>query len=331
MVDVEPCDAVARISAPMSDGVVDFYFRDDVIFEVTNGGQNAEISLTSDEGEAISGRTSLDPVTENMGWQRVVFEPDDELDPSTGYTAELSYCGGDVDVHFGTSALGTPLDAPEGLSDAVFMIDLSDARITRPSQIAQALLTLIDHNLLLQLPDVSEDTRSLLMGAQDKETRHQDTCMPTMSIEMEDSLFDMPTFGLGPVDVEFSLAGYTVTLFDAISGATFTRDGQSFAGGRLQGSLDARDVVKALSGRNVLPTEDPDALCELTQSVGMPCSDCPDGSGYCVALEVRDVMGFRSDLDVVEVTEFDCHEDCEASCDNDECIEADDFDVCVQD
>jgi len=96
----------------------------------------------------------------------------------------------------------------------------------------------------------------------------------------------------------------------------------------MAGSLDARDVVDALAGRSVLPSEDPEALCSLLSDQNMACNACRDGEEYCLYLEIADVRGSPANLNLRIVDDIDCNEDCAASCDNSECENADEFPIC---
>jgi len=328
-VQTPDCDGMARVLSPVSDGQSDFYFLDDIAFEVNKGEDEAVIVVVDADGETVSGSTWLDTVAQQDSWLRVVFTPEAPLLPSTRYTATLNYCGGSPAVEFSTSSLGTPLESLEDMEGRTFAIDLSEARITRPSQVAQALLALVDHDLLVQVDAATDSSLDLTMGAANKTSGAQDSCIPTLSLQVDRDYSSSPTLDLGPVDVDFSLAGYTITLHHATAVATFASDGTYFAGGRMSGSLDARDVVDALAGRDVLPAEDPEDLCEVIGRLGLSCSECADGEILCLDLEIQDVQAEMVNLDIEEIAQFDCHEDCDSSCDNDACLLAEDFAVCI--
>ena len=152
--------------------------------------------------------------------------------------------------------------------------------------------------------------------------------MPTLHADMPNNFKASPTFTMGPIDVPVTLAGYQVTLYDAQSAATFAADGSYFAGGTISGSLDARDLVNALSGRDILPTESPEAVCEVIANAKIPCTECDDGEPYCLYLEVREVSGHPIDTVLESIPKLNCNVYCEKSCDNEECIEADYFPTC---
>ena len=328
LTDPGSCSGIATTLAPASDGQSDFYYRDSVMFSVTEGADSAEIRLTDSSGNDVPGETYVDDQVPAGEPLRVVFAPDSPLRSNSDYQAHLDFCGGNPSVSFRTSDLGTQVEDPGLLQGWTYVMDLSQARVVKPSTAAQALLTLLDNDLSLQIDDVSGDTLDITVAATDTETGVQDTCVPSLSFNMPGNFADAPSFKVGPIDVPFTLAGYTVVLYDGQSSATFASNGKYFAGGRLAGAVDARDVVAALSGRSVLPAEDPDALCEILTGANMPCEPCRDGELYCLNLEVDQIAGSRTEEYLEPVGTSDCHEDCAASCDNDECIEADDFAVC---
>jgi hypothetical protein len=329
VIDTPDCDGMARVLSPASDGQSDFYFRDEISFEINQGEDEALITLADAQGEPITGTTWVDPVTLTEGWTRLVFTPDGPLAPSTAHTATLSYCGGSPAVDFSTSALGTPMENPEVISGRIFEIDLATARVTQPSQVAQALLTLVDHSLMVSVDHADLNGLELTIAAAQRVTGIQDTCIPTLNMEVEGDLAGPPTFSVGPVDFEFDLAGYAVTLFDATVDATFAADGSYFAGGRLSGTLDARDIVDALAGRGVLPIEDADAICEVITQVGLACTPCADGEDLCLNIEVEQVQGELTEHRIEVIADFDCHEGCEDACENEDCTTADQFAVCL--
>ena len=328
-VDAPDCDGMARVLSPVSDGQTDFYFLDDIAFEVNKGEDEAQISLLDAADAPVAGTTWLDPISDREGWTRVVFTPETPLAPSSGHTATLNYCGGSPFVGFTTSPLGTPMETPEDMTGRTFEIDLSDARITRPGPAAQALLALVDHNLLVHVDQADLTGLELTMAAANKITGEQDTCIPTLSMVVEGDLTGTPTIELGPVDVHFDLAGYGVTLFDTTAQATFASDGTFFAGGRMSGVLDARDVVEALADRDVFSSDDPTVICESITLLGLECTDCADGEALCLDIEIQGVQGAAQDQAVEAVNQFDCHAGCEDSCENEECTVAVEYQICL--
>jgi hypothetical protein len=322
------CEATVRTISPASDGQANFYFRDNVVFALSEGADTAEVQLTTLDGTVMEGSTWIDDQVEDGDDLQVVFTPDEPLAPGTEYTATLDYCGGQPSVEFQTSALGTPIENPDALSGGTYTMDLSQAHVVKPGIAAQALLMLVDNHLALQVNGASDDTLDVTIAPTDAQTGLQDTCIPSLNASMPNNFEARPTFMVGPVDVPFTLAGFSMRLYDASASATFSADGSFFAGGTIAGNLDARDVVMALSGRGVLPSDSPEALCDIIGNAKLPCTACSDGEPYCLYLEVNEVSGHRGESGLENVQQTNCHVDCAESCDNEECDSADDFPVC---
>jgi len=327
-VSLTPCNATATTIAPASDGQTNFFYRDDIVFTVTDGAFDAQVELTLDDGSPVEGTTWIDDQVEDGAPHRVVFTPDTSLLPSTDYSAKLVYCGGTPSVTFQTSALGNQIEDPEALLGWTYIMDLSAAKIVRPGSTAQAMLTLLDNDLALKINGVAGDTLDITVAAVDATTSEQDTCVPSLELGTSGNFAEAPTFEVGPVDVPFTLAGYTVMLYDSTASATFAANGSYFAGGRLAGSMDARDIVAALEGRDVLPAETPEALCDILANVKLPCDTCRDGQPFCLNLEAAGISGEARAESVEHIEASNCHEDCVTSCENEACDQADEFEVC---
>ena len=322
------CDAIARTVSPASAGQANFYYRSDIVFSVTEGASTAQIQVTDGMGNPVAGEVWVDNRVGPDEPVLVRFTPDEPLQAATDYTATLDYCAGTPSVDFRTSALGSALEAPGQIEGQTYIMDMSAAKVIQPSGAAQVLLTLLDNDLSLQVDRVAGDTLDITVAPTRTSDGEQDTCTPTLDFSMPGNFAEAPAFDVGPVDVPFNVAGYTVVLYDAYSSATFAADGTFFAGGLMSGSVDARDVVIALEGRGVLPSEDPATLCELLGNYNVGCTQCQDGEPLCLELQVANIEGKLSDLVVEPVLDTDCHERCETSCDNAECDLGDDLAVC---
>jgi hypothetical protein len=325
---LSPCVATAATISPASDGQTNFFYRDDIVFTVTDGAVDARIEVTDETGAVVSGMNWVDNQVAEGDPLQIVFTPDTPLDANRDYMATLVYCGGEPSVSFRTSSLGTQIQDPALIEGWTYTMNMSEAKVLKPGSSAQAILSLLDNDLALQIDSVSGDTLDFVFAATDAVTGEQDTCHPSISIGMPGNFAEAPHFEVGPNDVPFTLAGYTVTFYDAIASATFASNGNHFAGGRLSGAVDARDVVDALSGRGVLPADDAAALCDSLANLNMSCGTCRDGEPLCLYLEIANISGEQSEMILDPVDQNDCHEDCEASCDNAACDAADAFPIC---
>jgi hypothetical protein len=329
LVAEDACESIARTLSPASAGLTNFFYRDDIVFSVTDGADTATISLTDSSGVSIEGETWVDDRVAADEPLRVVFTPTDALHANTAYSATLAYCAGNPTVDFTTSELGTPIDGLERISGAVFSMDMSAAKVVQPSGVAQVLLTLLDNDLALRVDGATDDTLDIAVASVRVDDGLQDTCTPTLDFSMPGNFAQAPAFEVGPIDVPFDLAGNTVMLYDAHSSATFASNGTHFAGGRMSGAVDARDVVVALAGQGVLPSENPEALCDLLGDHSLGCSPCRDGEEYCLYLEVADIQGEKTEVYIEDIDSVDCHADCEDSCENETCEIAEEFAVCA--
>lgn len=62
------------------------------------------------------------------------------------------------------------------------------------------------------------------------------------------------------------------------------------------------------------------AACELAESFSIYCNACRDGNMECLQAHATGNQGTRAaDISLVEITEADCHAQCEVSADNPEC------------
>ncbi len=325
----DSCSATVRTVSPASDGQTNFYFRDDVIFSVTEGAETAQIIVKAENGDRVEGTTWVDESSTDEEAVRVFFTPDEPLQPETEHKATLRYCGGSPSVQFRTSSLGLPIDNPALLSGWTYNMDLSKARVEKPGIAAQALLTLVDDHLALQVNGLYEDALDVTIAPTDARTNEQNTCIPTLHADMPNNFSSTPTFVMGPIDVPVSLAGYEVTLYKAKATATFAADGSFFAGGTIAGSLDARDLARALAGRDILPSDSPEAVCDVIANAKLPCTECQDGEPYCLYLEVREVSGHPINTVLQPIEQLNCDVDCPNSCENDACEKASFFPDCM--
>ncbi len=60
--------------------------------------------------------------------------------------------------------------------------------------------------------------------------------------------------------------------------------------------------------------------CELVELYGMSCGPCDDGSNECLQAKVTGAIATSTpDISLVEIDTPDCHEQCDASAENEEC------------
>jgi hypothetical protein len=99
--NTQTCEIELGDTMPTADQA-DFYYMATLEFELSDPDPNMDptVELTGPAG-VIAGQTFY-----NDDKSVVYFDPTDPLDPSTAYTATLTYCRGDAAISFTTSALG---------------------------------------------------------------------------------------------------------------------------------------------------------------------------------------------------------------------------------
>jgi hypothetical protein len=278
-----------------ADGAVDAYVRGTVEFDLTEHDPFATIEV-----EGVPGLVSF----RGVGDRTVVFTPEAELAPLTGYTATLTWCGGSQTVSFTTSAAGLPLEDPAGLVGRVFAVPFSSGRIVEPAGAAGVLGTYLTQTDLLRV-DAVDGTLVATNALAEDGTTAQDWCVPTTTLGPE-SFADAPHFRLGGDGVRMVLAGYVVTLHDLVVTGTFLADGRSVAGGVVTYTVDTRELAPLVD-----PT-DPNSFCLAAAQFGESCGPCPDSDETtCMTFQLDALEGAVVDgLAIDEVAGVDC-EGCE--------------------
>ncbi len=325
------CNITARLESPSSSGATDFYFLDDVVFVLDGAWDEASISLEESDGTEVAGTTRIGTMRGEPSLRRLRFVPDAPLSPRTEYFATLRICDEPAEVSFWTSELGTPLSDPSSLVGRTFAIDLSMSKVIEPGPVVQVMFSLVDNDLFLEVEDVATSDLNVSIAPTNRMTGSQDTCLPSASFEGRDNFVDLSTFSVGPVDMEFSLAGYPMTLLNARSQSTFSPDGSYFDGGLISGTIDARDVIEVLASEGVVGSSDPTALCDLVGRIDVACTPCPDGELLCLDIVAENISGRLVSDTITSVESIDCHPACMNSCSNDICPEAEDYSICLED
>jgi hypothetical protein len=285
-----------KLSYPASDGATDFYYRGVVQFKLDAEDSSAAISL-SHKNTDVSGVTTF-----NNESGVLAFTPDSALSPSTAYTASLSYCGGDIEVGFTTSMLGSPLsDGPAGLVDRTFVVDLGAANFVEPAGVGSLIGQFLSQNILLGVVS-ADDTELVMRGAVSLESStEQDFCNPSIEFPETADFSESPYFQIGPEDTVLSAAGFDINIRQLRISGDIAPDYSYFGGGILEGEIDARDLVVILSSEGIISDEDPSAVCELIAPFGVICGPCvSDGAAYCLNIYVNQIVAMEDAGSVLE-------------------------------
>jgi len=297
----ETCEVQISETVP-SGGDSSFYYRGSIEVTFTATESEGEVELTDSSGNAVSGESSWDDTGTVL-----YFTPDDPLSPSTDYKLVIHYCGGDPEVDFRTSEVGTAADTTSMVGKA-YTIDLSSARFIEPEGIGSVLGSVLTQSILVGVTAADSSTIQMVGAISTEGTTEQDPCTPSIDFPEADFTGN-PYFEIGPQDTTISVAGYTATIGDLYISGAFAPDASYFAGGELGGVVDTTtlDDIPDLADLAGCDGTDDNCLCDFIAGTGFAaCSDCPDGSGpYCLTLLADQIVATEIDGSVEVITEDD--------------------------
>jgi len=204
------------------------------------------------------------------------------LAPSASYRLALHDCAGDREVAFSTSAYGTPLiEGPESLIGRTYVTYFTEATWEEPPGFGVILSIYFTAPVLVGV-EWADDAMLDLLGAQGKENDAGDIRQlrnkPTWDFPAAD-FTEAPFFSVDGEVVELAIEGVLVPIHSFHLEGTFSADGTDFGGGVIAGLGDTRDMGDLLDDPG-----NPAAVCELAGSMGVACTDCPDGEPWCLQL-----------------------------------------------
>ncbi len=303
--DDDTTSAVAEIKeTEPQEGATDFYHRNNIIIEFTDEVTGAQIVLNADGGGEIAGANSL-----NENSTELTFDPTDALEPSTSYTATISWDDhADVDLHFQTSSVGTPVGDESAVVGNDYFLDLSTAKFTQPPGVGNLLAQyLTDVFVIMHIKGIDGSTIDVYGGIVEKDGNDyiQDLCTPTLGMtENEPGLWDDPYMQIGPTDFEVAIEGYEATIAGLMISGSFTSDGSMLVGGTFDGQMDTRVLDELID-----PNAEEGAACELLGSLGISCEECPDGSGaFCLTVSAYDIVSEQVAITAMHVDHPDSGE-----------------------
>ena len=300
---LQACGVEIKESFPAA-GSTDMYYRGEIEVHLSDADDTAVITVDGVDGTSWLSDDS----------KTVYFTPAAALEPSTAYTATVSYCTADAEIGFTTSGLGKDIIDPEGLVGTVYDLDLSSGRIVIPEGVGSVLESYLTVQILLEVTSASDTIEFLGAIGDEDNPGTQDYCTETLNFPEAADFSESPFFRIGPATTTISVAGYEVTIEDLEISGTFSDDGSWFGGGVLAGQIDTAPLA-VLVGDD----EEDDAVCNLVAGFGVECVECPNGTDLCLEIKAVDLSGtaIESDVEVIEAS--DCHENCDASWENEEC------------
>jgi hypothetical protein len=177
-----------------------------------------------------------------------------------------------------------------------FTIDASAAEITDPPGVGLLFLDYITLPDLLGVTVLTRSARELVLAHTDSSAEAQHTCWPTSAIGVswtEGSTYEGVAFG------EYLTTGLDMArTSEPITWAgTFDDTADTIEDMSLGISLDMRALDDSAGFSS-------DELCGLLTSFGLRCITCTDGIDYCLELRIDALRADRSDIPVVEISDF---------------------------
>jgi len=291
-------DAVITDTSP-AQGATDAYYRADIYVEFSDAVSNAACALEGPGGAIITGTTTLSGNDTALTFDPYGASDTDHLEPSTAYTATLSWGAGSVQqLQFSTSDVGTPLADPG--NDVVgndYVLDLGSMAFIQPPGVGSLLAQYIaDVHWVFHvqaLNDGAQRAELIATYVQDAGGSYeQDLCCPTATLD-DETLWINPYLEAGPSDAILVIEGYDAAFLDTYIAGTFEPDGSGIAGVTLTTEMDTRALDALID-----PHAKVGAACALLASLGISCQACSDGSGdYCIPIEAVDGAAAMADVE----------------------------------
>ena len=291
-------DAAIKSTEPQ-EGDSDFYHRNNIYVEFTDDVASAEIALADAGGAAVTGDNSLNDNSTMLTFDPFGASDTDHLEPSTSYTATITWGEQSAELHFSTSDVGTGVSDPANeIVGGDYFLDLGSATFTEPPGVGSLLSQYIaDVYVIMHVGDIDVDANAIDVfgGIVEKDGNDfvQDMCEPTLEFPGGD--FSDPYMQIGPTDFFINIEGYEATIIDLMIGGSFTTDGAALVGGTFDGQMDTRVLDDLID-----PGADEGAACDLLGSLGIECEECPDGSGpFCLTVSAYGIFSEQVNVSAV--------------------------------
>lgn len=291
--DTEDTDLACTISVvettPAS-GASAAYYRGPIEVKFSAVDDTATVTVSSSAGE-VAGTTA---------WRgtSLVFTPSAPLSPSTAYTIAVTYCGGNPEISFTTSAVGATVDGAS-LVGNTYALDLASGRFVEPEGVGTLLGSFLTQPILVGVTAVNGSDIEMIgaIGLEGSTPPAQDMCSRTIDFPTADFSAN-PYFVVGPETTSLSVSDYTIEVQDLLVSGSFTPDGSAVDGAVLAGQIDTRPL-----GALVNPEEpDEGAVCDLAASIGVSCIPCGDSQPFCLKLYVDSITAeLVPDTTLVEI------------------------------
>lgn len=216
----------------------------------------------------------------------VDLTPETPLAPEADYTLWISDCAGRQPVEFRTSVLGSALEGgPESIRKRSYRLKIEEGLFVKPGGFGSLLQGLFGDEVLLGVSYVTEERIDWMGGlgilASDG-LIYQQPAYNTWSFPLQE--WQLPWFEIESEEVALDLSGSALPVYDFSLSGVFTPDGEELRQVTLIGLADTRYSGAALGAPN-----NPAAVCNAAEGLGVPCVACPDDGPYCLEVEVQDL------------------------------------------
>lgn len=292
-VDTGRCGVTVSSTVPARNAV-DAYYRANLEFKLNKQDPTATIETS------IVGHQDVSDDGLTLYW--VLDVP---LEPSTGYSATLHFCGGDAPLEFTTSALGSSIADPVELEGRAYLLDLGGARVTEPPGIGSLIASELGNVVLYaSITEVTATTFVMVdaLGRED-EANTQEYCDPTIEFPAAD-FAESPHFRIErSSELVIDLGGVPLTVSDMVIEGDFAADLSYFGGGSFTGILDTRSIDDVFFDGEL------GAVCTTLRSLGVTCEECTGSQPgeYCVPVAIDSVTADLAPLSVVAIEGTDCY------------------------
>jgi hypothetical protein len=294
----ESC-GVAIASVSPENGTTDFFYRNDIVVELTAVDPSAQIRLTGPQGEQLGVLSSeVDSTT-------LHFSPSDPLLSLSSYLISVETCGGVFESEFSTSELGSPLTTD--VTGNSYIFDLRTGTYIQPPTLGAMLSAIIEYNILIGVTSVATTQMTVRGGITLNDGMTQNFCNRTVENFPSVGYDGRATFSLENGTFELYVTGDPLTIHNFSMESTFLSDGSAMVESELWGQLDMRQLDEML-------TPNLQQLCDLLEVAGSICEACPtDGEPYCFDIEITQMTGVLAEEAMGCVLGDKCHPKCPQS------------------
>lgn len=257
------------------EGSSDVHYR--TVVEVGFTGPVGLVSIElEDETGAVPGEAELDETGTVATFDPSGDDPWTHLEPLTAHTATIAWTGHEgVALTFTTSDVGLPVSSGD-LEGNNYVVDILSGEFVEPPGVGPLLSQyMTDVFPILHVLEVDDEAGTIEFGMGDGE----DTVVGE---------WQNPYLRLGPTTLIVFIEGIEAEVTDVILDGDFLPDGSRLVEGGMEGLFDTRFMDELID-----PGAGEGAGCDLLESLGIECVDCPvDGEPFCLRVVAR---GFFAD------------------------------------